>query len=181
MNAYSKFREMMDNHIVLSFKGEITSDIITMVLQIMESKLDSVNEKSTVKKKIFNILVECMQNLYHHSESEIFGEEHSRRAMLELFFDDEFYNILTGNYIRNEEVDRLQTRIEKVNSLSKDELRQYYRDILDNNTISQKGGADLGMIDMARKSGEKLTYHFTKVNDFVSFFDLTVKISKNSN
>ena len=181
MSAYSKFREMMDNHIVLSFKGEITSDIITMVLQIMESKLDAVNEKGTVKKKIFNILVECMQNLYHHSESEVVGDEHSRRAMLELFFDDEYYNILTGNYIKNEEVEKLRDRIERVNSLSKDELRQYYRDILDNNTISQKGGADLGMIDMARKSGEKLSYHFTTVNDNISFFDLTIRISKNSN
>lgn len=181
MNAYQKFREMMDNHIVLSFKGEITSDIITMVLQIIESKLDSVNEKSTVKKKIFNILVECMQNLYHHSEAESQDDIHSRRAMLELFFDQDYYNILTGNYIKNEDVEKLKTRLDKVNSLSKDELRQYYRDILDNNIISQKGGADLGMIDMARKSGEKLTYNFTKVNDQVSFFDLTVKISKNSN
>lgn len=181
MSAYQKFREMMDNHIVLSFKGEITSDIITMVLQIMESKLDSVNEKSTVKKKIFNILVECMQNLYHHSESENQDDVHSRRAMLELFFDQDYYNILTGNYIKNEDVEKLKSRLEKVNSLSKDELRQYYRDILDNNIISQKGGADLGMIDMARKSGEKLTYNFTKVNEQVSFFDLTVKISKNSN
>lgn len=181
MSAYSKFCEMMDNHIVLSFKGEITSDIITMVLQIMESKLDSVNEKSNVKKKIFNILVECMQNLFHHSEAEKGGEDQTRRAMLELFFDDEYYSILTGNYIKNSEVEKLRTRIETVNSLSKDELRQYYRNILDNNQISNKGGADLGMIDMARKSGEKLDYNFTPVNDEMSFFDLTVKISKLSN
>ena len=44
MNTYEKFRRMMDNHIMLSFKGEITSDIITMVLQIMETKLDNVSD-----------------------------------------------------------------------------------------------------------------------------------------
>ena len=178
MNTYEKFRKMMDNHIMLSFKGEITSDIITMVLQIMETRLDSVSEKGSVKKKIFNVLVECMQNLYHHSEAEEPGNISTRRAMLELFYDDDFYYILTGNYIRNEAIAPLQDRIDRVNSLSKEELRKYYRQILDNNIISDKGGADLGMIDMARKSGQKLYYKFHDVNDVLSFFELKVKIAK---
>jgi len=177
MNVYTKFRSMMDNHIILSFKGEITSDIITMVLQIMESRLEAEEAKSSVKKKIFNILVECMQNLYHHAEAEEEGEITTRKAMLEMYFDDSFYNIITGNYMKNEEVEKLKSRLDKVNSLSKDELRSFYREILDNNQISQKGGANLGMIDMARKSGEKLDYHFTKVNDNLTFFDLKVRIS----
>ena len=168
----------MDNHIMLSFKGEITSDIITMVLQIMETRLDSVSEKGSVKKRIFNVLVECMQNLYHHSEAEVAGDMNTRRAMLELFYDNDFYYILTGNFIRNEEIPPLKERIDRVNSLSKDELRKYYRQILDNNQISDKGGADLGMIDMARKSGQKLDYNFSKVNDELSFFDLRVKVAK---
>jgi len=178
MNAYEKFRRMMDNHIMLSFKGEITSDIITMVLQIMETRLDSVSEKGSVKKRIFNVLVECMQNLYHHSEAEVAGDMNTRRAMLELFYDNDFYYILTGNFIRNEEIPPLKERIDRVNSLSKDELRKYYRQILDNNQISDKGGADLGMIDMARKSGQKLDYNFSNVNDELSFFDLRVKVAK---
>lgn len=177
MELYNRFRNMMDNHIVLSFKGEITSDIITMILQIMELKMDEVQEKGTVKKKIFNILVECMQNLYHHSES-INNEFQSKSAMLELKFDEDFYYITTGNYIKNEAVGKLRDRINRVNALSKDELRQYYREILDNNQISNKGGADLGMIDMARKSGEKLDYEFVDINDEYSFFGLKVKVSK---
>lgn len=178
--VYKKFRSLMDNHIIISFKGEITSDIITMILQIMESKLESSKEKSSVKKKIFNILVECMQNLYHHAEAEIkeSDDESKRPAMLELYFDQDFYNIATGNYIKNEAIKPLKERIERVNSLDKKELRKYYREILDNNQISDKGGADLGMIDMARKSGEKLEYNFTKVNDEISFFDLLVKIKR---
>lgn len=168
----------MDNHIILSFKGEINSDIITMVLQIMESKLDEVQEKGTVKKRIFNILVECMQNLYHHAESEDLEDTSRRAAMLELFFDNEFYYITSGNYIKNEDVKKLKDRIDRVNSLDKEDLRAYYREILDNNRISNKGGADLGMIDMAKKSGQKLNYEFTKVNDKVSFFGLKVKIAK---
>jgi len=177
MNVYTKFRSMMDNHIILSFKGEITSEIITMVLQIMETRLEAEEAKSSVKKKVFNILVECMQNLYHHAEAEKTGEEKTRKAMLEMYFVDGYYNIVTGNYIKNETVENLKSRLDKVNSLSKDDLRQFYREILDNNQISSKGGANLGMIDMARKSGEKLEYNFTQVNDDTSFFDFKVRIA----
>lgn len=176
--VYDKFRSMMDNHVILSFKGEITSDIITMVLQIMESKLDSQKEKGSVKKRIFNILVECMQNLYHHAESESDTESSTRKAMLELYLDEEFYHIITGNFIKNEDIPLLRDRIERVNSLSKDDLRKFYRETLDNNRISDKGGADLGMIDMAKRSGQNLVFHFTKVNDNVSFFDLEVKVAR---
>jgi hypothetical protein len=34
------------------------------------------------------------------------------------------------------------------------------------------------MIDMARKSGQKLDYNFSNVNDELSFFDLRVKVAK---
>ena len=75
MTTYEKFRRMQDNNIMLSFKGEITSDIITMVLQIAENKLDAAHEKGSVKKKIFNVLVECLQNLYHHAEKDTTTED----------------------------------------------------------------------------------------------------------
>ena len=169
---------MQDNNIMLSFKGEITSDIITMVLQIAENKLDAVHEKGSVKKKIFNVLVECMQNLYHHAEKDTTTEDPKKAALLEIWYEEDYYNILTGNYIKNENVDGLKVRIDKVNSLTRDELRKFYREILDNEEISDKGGADLGMIDMARKSGEKLTYNFEKVNDELAFFDLLVRVAK---
>ena len=72
----------------------------------------------------------------------------------------------------------MKKRIDKVNSLTREELRRFYREILDNEQISDKGGADLGMIDMARKSGEKLSYNFEKIDNDLSFFDLLVKVAK---
>ena len=57
---------MERNNILLSFKGEITSDLLTSILQIMENKMDNMQEEPKMKKKVYNVLVECLQNLYHH-------------------------------------------------------------------------------------------------------------------
>ena len=44
--------------------------------------------------------------------------------------------------------------------------------------MSKKGGAGLGFIDIARKSGNKLEYHFEKINDDYYFFIINSQISK---
>ena len=59
---------MEKNNILLSFKGDITSALLTSILQIMENKMDNMNEEPKTKKKVYNVLVECLQNLYHHMD-----------------------------------------------------------------------------------------------------------------
>ena len=43
--------------------------------------------------------------------------------------------------------------------------------------MSAKGGGGLGMIDISRKSGQKLDYNFMSVDESCSFFTLNIKIT----
>jgi hypothetical protein len=88
------------------------------------------------------------------------------------------YTIFTGNYILNENILGLKTRLDEVNSLTKEELKDYYKKVLNNGEMSLKGGGGLGMIDIARKTGEKLEYNFLEIDDKVSFFTLIIKVSQ---
>ena len=62
--------------------------------------------------------------------------------------------------------------------MNKDELREYYVNTLSNESFSDKGGGGLGMIDIARKSGQKFEYSFTPINNIYSFFSLIIKITQ---
>jgi hypothetical protein len=44
--------------------------------------------------------------------------------------------------------------------------------------LSEKGGAGLGFIDIARKTGRKLDFHFLSIDEENSFFILTSTISR---
>jgi hypothetical protein len=44
--------------------------------------------------------------------------------------------------------------------------------------LSEKGGAGLGFIDIRRKTGEKLDFHFLPITDKISFFLLTTLIPR---
>ena len=58
------------------------------------------------------------------------------------------------------------------------ELKEFYKSILNNGIRSLNGGSGLGMIDIARKTGEKLEYNFLEIDDKVSFFTLIIKVSQ---
>ncbi|RMG81601.1 MAG: hypothetical protein D6707_04545 [Bacteroidetes bacterium] len=180
LDIFDFYGKMEKHNILLSFKGDITSELLTSVLQIMESKMEDLDEPPKIRKKVYNVLVECLQNLYHHMDEVPAVNDTVKRSAIFMIGKDITnggYTIMTGNYIYKENVPGLKERIDKVNSLSKEELKEYYKQVLNNGIISDKGGGGLGMIDIARKSGEKLDYNFLSVDEKTSFFTLKIKVN----
>jgi hypothetical protein len=170
---------MEKGNIMLSFKGEVTSDLLTSILQIMESKMETLEEPPKIKKKVYNILVECLQNLYHHLDDDDFKTKINEKSALFMIRKVEGeYSIMTGNFIANENVELMQGRLDRINAMDKAELKVYYKEVLNNGEMSAKGGGGLGMIDIARKSGKKLEYNFNKIDDEYSFFSLNIKVAQ---
>ena len=162
LDIYSFYNKMEQNNIMLSFKGDITSDLLSSILQIMEAKMENLEEEPKVKKKVYNVLVECLQNLYHHMDELAPNQEDKvRSAIFMIGKIDGQYNIITGNYIKNENISNLKKILEDINELNKEELKEYYKEVLNNGEMSAKGGGGLGMIDIARKTGGKLNFYFT--------------------
>lgn len=179
LDIFEFYDKMEDSNIMLSFKGEVTSDLLTSILQIMETKMDHIEESPKIKKKVYNILVECLQNLYHHiDDDDPDTVRNERNALFMIGKVDGEYSIMTGNYILNENIDGLKVKLEKINNMDKDELKAFYKEVLNNGEMSAKGGGGLGMIDIARKSGNKLEFGFSKIDDKFSFFSLNVKVAQ---
>jgi len=180
-DIYELYQTMERENILLSFKGVVTSDLLTSVLSIMESKMDYMEESPKTKKKVFNVLVECLQNLYHHIDGEDpaqrnFEKIEAKSALFMIAKKGDHFMIQTGNYIDSESAADLKHRLETINGMDREELKKYYQEVLGNGTMSDKGTAGLGMIDIARKSGNKLEYQFLPINDTNSFFCLNIKI-----
>lgn len=175
--VYEYYTMMNEDNIMLAFKGGITSDLLTSLLQVAEAKLESIEEPSRVKKKIFNILVECFQNVYHHLDKPVNIKDITSSAILMIGKEQNGYIIMTGNHIELDKVQKLKNKIDLVNSMDKDGLKNMYREVLNNEEITDKGGAGLGIIDIARRSGEKLNYEFNNVDEAHSYFSLKVKVS----
>jgi hypothetical protein len=180
INIHDFYNKMEDGNIMLSFKGEVTSDLLTSVLQIMETKMETLAEPPKIRKKVYNILVECLQNLYHHiDEDDKESKKNEKSALFMIRKSEEGeYSIMTGNYIAVENVELMETRLNTINGMNRDELKLHYKEVLNNGEMSAKGGGGLGMIDIARKSGKKLEYKFDPVDEQFSFFSLNIKVAQ---
>lgn len=175
--------EKSNGEVLIEHVGDFSSKYIDSVIPDMEKKLNDKFDKENVRRKAFNIFVECIQNLYHHVESDKqvgthFGNE--RLGFLFLTRESGQCRITTGNFIHGEKITELRERIDYLNSLSVDQLKELYRSSVNANDFSRKGGAGLGMIDIARKSGNKLMCKFYSVKEipYLKFFSFDVIIGQ---
>jgi hypothetical protein len=178
-NIRNYFDELSKGDVVIAYKGSITSDLINDVLEAVEKKLDEVNEEGKTRKKLYNVLVESLQNLYHHIEETHEGIEEDldpKFGVLVIAREDGEYKVITGNFVNSSKIKYLKEKIDKINSLNKDELKDMYKFILNHQKLSAKGGGGLGLVDIARKTGSKLVYSFFNYNDNYYFFNLEIKI-----
>ena len=178
-NIREYFDGLSKGDVVIAYKGSITSDLINDVLEAVEKKLDEANEEGKTRKKIYNVLVESLQNLYHHIEETHEGIEEEldpKFGVLVIAREDGEYKVITGNFVNSSKIKYLKEKIDKINSLNKDELKDMYKFILNHQKLSAKGGGGLGLVDIARKTGSKLVYSFYNYNDNYYFFNLEIKI-----
>lgn len=179
-NIQDYYKKLNEGDILLAYKGSISSELINNVLDAVESKLKDFNEHSKVRKKIYNVLVESLQNLYHHIDDlpEDFKDQFDPRfGVLVVSKEGNRYKISTGNFIVSGKIEYLKDKIDKINSLDSNKLKDMYKFILNHQKLSAKGGGGLGLVDIARKTGNKLNYDFKKFNNEFYFFSLDVFIS----
>ncbi len=173
---------MNQGEVVVAYKGSIEADVIASTLSLVELKLEKSSIHNSIKKKLYNVLVESLQNLYHHvdtplSENEDKEDCKSNYGIFILNQQEDSFRISTGNFIRHDKIPIIKEKIDKINSLSTEELKDFYKFVLNNQKFSEKGGGGLGLIDMARKTGNKLEYKFFDYNKDFDFFNLTVLIN----
>jgi hypothetical protein len=176
-NIHDWVNKQSKDEVLFLFKGEVTNTLVADSLDKIEAQIEKAPSKA--RKKIFNVLVEAMQNLFHHSsdlpevsENDVKG----KYAICILSKNSIGYHIITGNFVNEKQKAFLHKHLSHINTLDKEELKMLYKEILDNQEFSDKGGGGLGMVDIARKSGSKLDFEFHNYIKNYYFFSLNINI-----
>lgn len=166
---------------IITFDGLIDTLDVVEILNDIEVKAEQMGVSSVLRKKIFNIAVEGLQNLLHHTRDfSVPGRSDNEVRKVQFAFseDPDSFFLETRNYLLNTQLKIVEEKINFLNKLSKEELKELYRKVLTNNKISDKGGAGLGLIDMRRKSGFDLIYDVENIDNDLKLFTFIVKINK---
>ncbi len=171
--AFEAHQLMSEKNTLISFTGHFDHLLTTLLLINIKNKLSSIESTTGIDRKVYSVLVESIENVSKHSSE---GDQHQNIAILLLSKSETKYTIVTGNHIMNDAIPALQTKLDKVLNHSLTELKQLYREqILSKRTDDNNAG--LGLIDIAIKSGNMITYEFKPLTEFASFFLIQIEIN----
>ena len=170
------FHRNLDQNIALSYKGPIDEKILQTIGYYIESFL---SKHPKAGKKIFKVFIELAQNIsYYSAEKSIFkGEREIGTGLFLISEGEDSYTFMTGNLVKNDDIYAITDKSEIINSLDRDELREYKREQR-KLPSGPKGGAHIGLIQVALTSANPLDIEISPVDDALSFFSIAVKIDK---
>jgi hypothetical protein len=162
------------------YNGDFSQELTDRILSFAESAVDSHAESTKVKKKLYFVMVESLQNVARHSEAAPDTKQKNASSFFIIQSLKQHYYLTSANSIDKKDIEPLREKLEHVNSLDKDALKLYSNEILTQGAFSEKGGAGLGLVEMARKSGNKLAFDFSDINNAISYFYFQLKISSDT-
>ena len=156
------------------FSDDITNNVIDVIVPLVESE-PALRKKL---KKVPFLIAECYQNIVRHAIrlDELYNPEGHAPDNIQIAIDNREINITTINTIPNDKIPLIEASIDEVNNLNADELRELKNRKMDEDEFSSKGGAGLGLIEMARKTGQPIRKRFVRQSNYHSIFIMTIDI-----
>lgn len=165
---------------MLSHQGNFSFKMIGELLKDLCQKMDEMDLSVSYKKAIYSIMVECLENIYRHYEMNSSINKNVQKIphfTLQIIENEEFL-LTSGNPIVNSKIEGLKKRIDWINEINQKELKEQYRNTLKKLNLSTRQGAGIGIIAIVKLAGNKIKYHFEPLNEDISYFTMTIKISK---
>jgi hypothetical protein len=177
-DTFDYYKKMREDHVILAFNGIVSQEILTDIGASLKNKTsDNVN----VSRKMFAIFIELAQNIHHHSAEKVFSETEFRAVGAGIIIvreDTGHYVLTSGNAATIASAAAIKERCDFINSLEKEDLKTYYKEQRKKPQRTNSPGANIGFIDMVRKSGNPIEVAVRPMDDRISFVTISVSIDK---
>ncbi|MBL4655600.1 MAG: SiaB family protein kinase, partial [Bacteroidia bacterium] len=167
---------LKDDKLSLIIHDEFNDDLTNQLISLSEFNLKETDALKRAKKKISYLMIESFQNIIRHGEKDPDEDFHGIKGLFATRNIGDNIYISSANYTKKENVKIISEKIEEINNLSPEEIKNLYKESLLTTELSDSGGAGLGFIDMARKTGQKLDYQFVSEGDDKNMFFFQLKL-----
>jgi len=148
-------------------------------LNELKNKKDIYHIIPVQYKKLLTLMIEILENVLKYSDRfEVFVLDHpDYQPEFKLDLSEDGFILTSRNPVRDKDKIEISGRIDKINTSGDDELKKIYRDTITNGIFTEKGGAGLGFIEMAKITTNTLIYSFKPIDKGFSYFELILHIN----
>lgn len=176
-NVLNFFELLQRDSLSLFYQGVTHDDITDKLISLSDTNIRNQAGLDNLRKKVSFAISECFQNVIRHQEEPAAMQEKLEwPSMFMVRNQGSGYYIGSVNLIKKRKALKLNQQLQNLNALNAEELRQMYIQLLPTVEFSKKGGAGLGLIEMARKSKQKFDFDFLQLNKSYSLFSMQLSI-----
>jgi len=168
---------MSDFEVILEYSGNVTFALIDRMLDKLIEVPAFKKIRRNIQKKLYGIFVECIENIYKNTGNGLdYFSKDKKPSYIRVGKQNGKFFISSGNIIANKRIKSLKNRIDMINDLDHEGLKSAYADILGKETLTVEEGAGLGLITIALRSGNKIKYNFTHLDDRHSYYEMKIDV-----
>lgn len=170
-----------EKQISIAYMGESNDSVTTQLMGLSESFFQGKTALKQISKRVSYLIAESFQNIIRHGVPQNTETlSNPEPDFFQITFLADRIIISSKNLIEKENIQNLEDKINHINELSEEALKDIWRQTLNAGKLTPKGGAGLGVIDMARKSGLPLKKKFIHIDESFSQFYLGIEIINRS-
>ena len=164
---------------ILTYQGPLSFSTIDLLLSKFKVAAQDHDLSFKTYKKMISVMIEALENISKYSDQfNCNGEPSSDFCpSFRISCGDSLIEMETKNPVKKRDVSPLRKRIDIVNEHDNDALKELYKSTMNNGKFSAKGGAGLGLIEIAKTTGNKLEYTFENLTKDYSLYIFRVSMN----
>ena len=149
----------MEDTTLIYYRGNIRYETIGELIHKFKQQAPLLGISMGTYKRILLIIIESLENMMKHSENPE-PDTGNDLPQLSVTLKDNKYIIETTNPISTVNIPHLKARIDQLNNLDQQELKNLYKETITDGVFTKRGGAGLGLIEIAKISCNPILYDF---------------------
>jgi hypothetical protein len=152
---------------IIEHRGGIQYETIGELIQKFKNQTQNNGIQMATYKRLLLIMIESLENIMKYCElpEGVQNNNNSHYSVFSIHQNNKSYIITTANPIKRKNITHLAERLDYINALDKQSLKELYKKTITNGQFSNLGGAGLGLIEIAKISDNKINYEFLPIND----------------
>ena len=173
--AHTLARSFSGDRATFLYSGRFHDEHTARLITLSEEVLTGLGDTRKLRGKLAFVMVEAYQNIVRHrSIVQGTGAKDPGRSLFLLRGITDGFAVQTVNRMDAGEAEALDALMRDLQRLDASELKERFLAGLKATTRSERGGAGLGLIEMARRSGQPLQYGSESLDERSCRFSLCV-------
>ncbi len=141
---------------LVQYAGQLSSEVRIQLLDLLKAvSLANLGERNDLKR-LCGIALELLDNAQRYGNS--------RDVSFEWRIEGQSLVITIKNHAARVDAERLMKTVESINAMSAEQVTAAFRAQLTNEQFGEKGGAGLGILQIAKRTGGQLNAHIEQVS-----------------